>query len=84
MFKEEGGFHYFTESELEGAKKNGWVDGEPVRKKLMDAKLPPESRQTSAIIPPIAKVEEVATIPTVTQPHPQDTKRRPGRPPNKK
>ncbi len=73
MYKEDGGFHYFGDAENPA----GWVDGEPIRKALMDAKNPPESRQTSATIPPIAKPEEVVTIQPVA---PQDTKRRPGRP----
>ena len=80
MFKETGGFHNFKDAEVEDAKKNGWVDGESIRQKLMDAKIPPESSQSSAIVPPLANTEEVVTIQHVA---PQDTPpRRPGRPRN--
>ena len=37
MFKETGGFHNFKDAEVEDAKKNGWVDGNPIRKKLLAA-----------------------------------------------
>ena len=63
MYSELGGFAYFKE----GGAPAGWVDGEPVRKALMDAKMG------------IAKPVETVTIPTAT---PQDTPpRRLGRPP---
>lgn len=63
MYSELGGFAYF----LDGGAPAGWVDGEPVRKALMDAKMG------------IAKPVETVTIPTAT---PQDTPpRRLGRPP---
>ena len=66
MFSEEGGFHNFSDGE---SIPKGWVDGEPVRKALMDAKMG------------IAKPVETVTIQAET---PQDTpKRRPGRPPNR-
>ncbi len=68
MYKEDGGFHYFNDAESPA----GWVDGEPVRKALMDAKNPP-----------IAKAEETVTIQSV-EIHPQAEKPRLGRPPNKK
>ncbi len=34
----DGGFHNFQEDELDEAKKNGWVDGEPIRQQMLDAK----------------------------------------------
>ena len=64
MYSELGGFANFPE----GGAPAGWVDGEPVRKALQDAKNPP-----------IAKPVETVTIQAVA---PQDTPtRRPGRPP---
>ena len=63
MYSELGGFAHFTE----GCAPAGWVDGESIRKAIMDAKKG------------IAKPVETATIQDVT---PQDTPpRRPGRPP---
>ena len=35
MFKEDGGFHHFTDEEVAQARKTGWVDGEPVRQRIM-------------------------------------------------
>ena len=62
MYSELGGFAHFPE----GGAPSGWVDGEPIRKALMDAKNPP-----------IAKPVETVTM---TQQSPQDTPpRRPGR-----
>ena len=64
MYSELGGFAYFPD----GGAPAGWVDGEPVRKALQDAKNPP-----------IAKPVETVTIQAAT---PQDTPpRRLGRPP---
>ena len=64
MYSELGGFANFPE----GGAPAGWVDGEPVRKALQDAKNPP-----------IAKPVETVTIQAVA---PQDTPpRRLGRPP---
>jgi hypothetical protein len=37
MFREDG-FHNFNDDEVESALKDGWVDGEPIRQKLLDAK----------------------------------------------
>jgi hypothetical protein len=63
MYSELGGFANFPE----GGAPAGWVDGEPVRKALQDAKAG------------VAKTVETVTIQTVA---PQDTPpRRPGRPP---
>lgn len=63
MYSELGGFAYFREGEAPA----GWVDGEPVRKALQDAKAG------------VAKPVETVTIQTVA---PQDTPpRRLGRPP---
>jgi len=62
MYSEIGGFHYFPDGELPV----GWVDGEPIRQAILDAK------RLKATIP--ATPQETVT--------PQDTpKRRPGRPP---
>ncbi len=62
MYSELGGFAYFKE----GGAPAGWVDGEPVRKALMDAKMG------------IAKPVETVTIQPAT---PQAEKPRLGRPP---
>jgi len=63
MYSELGGFAHFHEANAPA----GWVDGDPIWKKMMDAKNLPTKN-----------VEEVVTIQPVA---PQDTKRRPGRPP---
>lgn len=34
----DGGFHNFTDDEVETARKTGWVDGEPIRQMFLDAK----------------------------------------------
>lgn len=62
MYSELGGFAHFPE----GGAPTGWVDGESIRKALMDAKIG------------IAKPVETVTM---TQQSPQDSveKRRPGR-----
>ena len=63
MYSEIGGFAYLREGEAP----TGWVDGEPVRKALQDAKAG------------VAKPVETVTIQAVA---PQDTPpRRLGRPP---
>lgn len=62
MYSELGGFSHFPN----GAVPAGWVDGEPIRQKLMDAKAN------------IAKPIEPVTIQPVT---PQVEKPRLGRPP---
>lgn len=67
MFKENGGFHSFSDVDVAKATADGWVDGEPVRKALQDAKAG------------VAKPVETVTIQVAT---PQDTPpRRLGRPP---
>ena len=38
LYKEECGFQNFSNDETDTAKKDGWVDGEPIRQKLLDAK----------------------------------------------
>lgn len=67
LYKEECGFNNFSESEAEVAKEDGWVDGEPVRQKLLDAKRAAQV---------VAKPEESATLAV------QPVKRAPGRPRN--
>lgn len=65
LYSEAGGFHNFPDGENPA----GWVDGEPIRQAILDAK-----RMTDTI--PAAP-----EAPAAPQP-PQDTpKRRPGRPP---
>lgn len=66
MYKPDGGFHHFSDTEMEAAKKDGWVDGEPIMQAARDEKR-------TAIAKPI----EVATI--TTQP---EARRSPGRPRN--
>ena len=41
MYKPEGGFHNFGEHEVEAAKKDGWVDGTPVRERILALKQKP-------------------------------------------
>jgi hypothetical protein len=68
MFNEnDGGFHNFNDEDAEAASKAGWVDGEPMRKQLLDAKR----NNPQAIAKPV----EVATIPAQSE-----VKRSPGRP----
>lgn len=38
MFHKEGGFHNFTDGEVEQAAKDGWVPGEEIRQAMLDAK----------------------------------------------
>lgn len=56
MYSEEGGFQNFPDSEVEAAKEDGWVDGEPIRQKLLDAKRG------------IAKPVETVTLATQSEP----------------
>ena len=70
MYSELGGFAHFPQ----GGVPAGWVDGEPVRKALMNAKM-----GIAKPVEPIAKPVETVTIQAAT---PQDTPpRRLGRPP---
>jgi hypothetical protein len=66
MYSETGGFCNFNDDDAEAARKIGWVDGEPIRQKLLDAKRKP-----------VAKPIETVTI----TPQPE-VKRSPGRPRN--
>lgn len=45
----DGGFHNFQEDELDEAKKAGWVDGEPIRQKLLDAKRKPVAKPVETV-----------------------------------
>lgn len=38
MYKGDGGFHNFRDEEIEQAVKDGWIDGEPVRARILAAK----------------------------------------------
>lgn len=55
MYKEDGGFHLFSSAEVEQALKDGWVAGQELRDKLVDAK------RTVSL--EVAKPIESATIP---------------------
>jgi len=77
LYSEEGGFHHFTEEDAEAAKKTGWVDGEPIRQALLDAKRKDAAKSDTVTITPVAKPVETVTMPT--QP---EVKRSPGRPRN--
>ena len=68
LYSEEGGFQNFSDDEATAAKKAGWVDGEPIRQKLLDAKRKP--------VAPIAKPVETVILTA------QQEIRRPGRPRN--
>ncbi len=63
----DGGFTHIYDDEMEAALKAGWVDGEPIRQQLLDAKR----------VKPIAKPVE-----TVTMSAQPEVKRSPGRPRN--
>ncbi len=71
----DGGFHNFTDEDAEVAKKNGWVDGEPIRKSLLDAKRKASVKSETVTIEPVAKPVETATIQEQAE-----VKRSPGRP----
>ena len=72
MYSENGGFHNFPDSEVEQAKKDGWVDGAPVRAAALAAKArkpaPIALAAGSVTMEPHArrgrprKVEEVSVI----------------------
>ena len=62
LYSEAGGFHNFPDGETPV----GWVDGEPIRQALLDAK------SFTATIP---------EAPEVPHPLQDTSKRRPGRPP---
>mgnify|MGYP005608389427 FL=1 len=47
MFKAEGGFHNFADHEVDAAKKDGWVDGEPVRAEILRKKGQPEQKSVT-------------------------------------
>lgn len=65
----DGGFHNFQEDELDEVRKAGWVDGEPIRQKLLDAKRPKPTIQQVDL-----PVDVYVTMPV------QSVKRAPGRP----
>lgn len=69
MYKEDGGFHNFRDEETEQARKDGWVDGEPVRARILAAK-----GTKPAPAPVVDLVEEPDTIEA------QPATRRAGRP----
>lgn len=69
MYKEDGGFHNFRDEEIEQAVKDGWIDGEPVRARILAAK---GAKHVHA--PAIDPVSEPATI------NAQPEKRHAGRP----
>jgi len=49
MYSETGGFHYF----LDGKAPAGWVDGEPIRKALLDAKSKTDTLNEEALQYPL-------------------------------
>ena len=69
MYSETGGFCNFNDDDAEAARKIGWVDGEPIRQKLLDAKRKP-----------VAKPIETVTM--TSQLEVREVKRSPGRPRN--
>lgn len=66
----DGGFHNFEEEELGEARKNGWVDGEPVRQRILAMK-----RAAIQPVAPVAKPAESDTLSELVE-----SKRSPGRP----
>lgn len=60
MYKEDGGgFHNFTSSEVEQAKKDGWVEGEEIRNRMLAAK----AVKPKEVVQEVVIQEEPATIP---------------------
>ena len=84
MYSESGGFATFPDHESP----TGWVDGEPIRQKLLDAKretatLPEDSKVGKAFdIDLPVEVTRIKIPSHALPPNPQDTPpRRPGRTP---
>ena len=59
MYKEEGGFCNVHEDGLAAAQADGWVDGEPIRQKLLAAKKASVAVATS-VKPPIMGLQPSA------------------------
>lgn len=57
MFSADGGFHNFSDNEVDAAKAAGWVDGEPIRQATLAAKRAP-----------VAKPVEPVTLPVQSEP----------------
>jgi len=58
MYKEEGGFNNFRDDEVEQAKKDGWVEGEAIRNKILAAK----AGKLDEVVQEVVIQEEPATI----------------------
>lgn len=70
----DGGFHNFQEDEIEEVVKAGWVDGEPIRKAILNAKRKDAAKSDTVTIANIPKPVTLSAQPEV--------KRSPGRPRN--
>jgi hypothetical protein len=69
MYKDDGGFRNVAEGEIEQATREGWIDGVPVRQRILAAKSGP-----------IAKQEEPVTIETHEMPKQRGRPRKWGAP----
>lgn len=58
MYKEEGGFNNFRDDEVEQAKKDGWVEGEAIRNRILAAK----AGKLDETVQEVVIQEEPATI----------------------
>lgn len=71
MFSADGGFHNFSDNEVDAAKAAGWVDGEPIRQATLAAKRAPVAKPIEVVAKPV----EPVTLPVQSGP-----KRATGRP----
>jgi hypothetical protein len=72
LFKDTGGFQNFQDDQVEAAMKDGWVDGDPIRQAIIDAKAKDRAKSDTVTI---ANPPEIATMPVQSE-----VKRSPGRP----
>ncbi len=74
----DGGFTNIYDDEMEAAVKAGWVDGEPIRQALLDAKAKARAKSDTVKIKQVDLPVDVY----VTMPAQPEVKRSPGRPRN--
>lgn len=72
MYSPKGGFHHFPEGQVEDAKKDGWIDGQPIWDAAVKAKRKDTAKADTIVL---ANPVEVDTIPVQSE-----VKRSPGRP----
>ena len=64
MFSADGGFHNFSDNEVDAAKAAGWVDGEPIRQAALAAKRAPVAKPIEVVAKPV----EPVTLPVQSEP----------------